>query len=162
MSRSASSIRTVALGAGIALAVAGCSGGRTETVRADGARVTADVREGAIEAPGVSIGGGVAAVTVEAPPAPDPLQAMFGPWTLARSGDRVCTIDLGSRNAVGDYTAKTRRCASIELARIALWSPTGDGLVLYDFERRPVIVFRRGGDDLYEGQLLGQAVTLWR
>jgi hypothetical protein len=150
--------------------LAGCgSSGTTTTASTEvgGATVTAETASGDLTGPVGSIGGSVGVVTVtpaEPPPAPDPAQALFGAWTLARAGDRVCTVDLGSLNAVGDYTAKTRRCTSVELARIALWQPTGtDGILLYDFERRPVVAFRRTGPDLYEGVLAGgPRVTLWR
>jgi hypothetical protein len=92
----------------------------------------------------------------------DPALAVLGSWTLARSGDRVCTVELGSRNAAGEYTAKTRNCGSVELARIAFWKPLTGGLVLFDFERRPVVIFRTAGADLYEGEIAAVKVTLWR
>jgi hypothetical protein len=125
-----------------------------------GTPVTAGASTAVTSAPTEAAG---AAATVDiASRMPDPAQAWFGPWTLARSGDRVCTVVLGARNAAGDYVARTRACVTVDLARIAFWVPTGEGIRLYDFERRPVVEFRRAGTALYEG-LLGEArVTLWR
>lgn len=144
----------------LSLLAAGCSSG-SGTATVGDTTVSAAASGGSLSAPGLSVGGGVGVVTIET--AEDPAQGLYGPWTLARSGDRVCTIDLGSKNAAGDYTAKTRRCASVDLARIAIWTPTPDGLVLYDFERRPVVAFRQSAPDLFEGLLAGEIrVTLWR
>jgi hypothetical protein len=82
---------------------------------------------------------------------------------LARSGDRVCTVDLGSKNAAGEYTAKTRRCNSVELARIAVWQPGERTIELFDFDRRPVVRLEAAGQGVYEGVLAdGNRLTLWR
>ncbi|HUG61993.1 MAG TPA: AprI/Inh family metalloprotease inhibitor [Methylomirabilota bacterium] len=144
-----------------ALGLSACASS-TETATVDGVAVSTGASTAEFSAPGASIGGGVGFVTLSSP-APEPAPAVLGPWTMARAGDPVCTVDLGSRNAAGDFTAKTRRCTSVELARIAFWTPTPDGLVLYDFDRRPVVSFRRSGPDLFEGVVTeGSRVTLWR
>ena len=151
---------TAALALAVALGLSGC-GTSSDTAEVGGTRIESSTASGGLSAPGVSIGGTAGVVTLA--PAPDPAQELFGPWTLARSGDTVCTVDLGSRNAVGDYSAKTRRCSSVELARIALWTPSAGGLTLYDFERRPVVALRQVGPNLYEGSTSGgMRVTLWR
>jgi hypothetical protein len=150
--------------------VAGCSGSLNQASgTGSGVAVTSETATGSLGVPGAVIGGGVGLVTIApapvalTPPAPGPEQPLLGPWTLARSGDRGCTIDLGSRNAAGDLPARTRGCATVDLARIALWAPTPDGLILYDFERRPAATLRQGGPFLFEGTLAdGRPVTLWR
>lgn len=114
---------------------------------------------------GISAGIGTATITAGPPPTAEDrrVQPLLGSWTLARAGDRVCTVDLGSRGASGDYTAKTRRCASVELARIAFWQPLPDGIALIDFERRPVVTLRSTAPGIFEGPLGdGVRLTLWR
>jgi hypothetical protein len=153
----------IALALILATTVAGCSSS-SGTADVAGATVAANSATASVGGPAGGLSAGIATVQV-AVPAPEDLaaQPLFGPWTLARSGDRVCTVDLGSRNAVGDFTAKTRRCSSVELARIALWKPLDDGLVLYDFERRPVVALRPTGPGAFEGALAdGLRLTMWR
>lgn len=154
-------LRAVLL-APVLAALCGCaSGGGTAEV--DGTTVTATTSSAGLAGPLGGVGVGVGTVELAPAPAPDPAAGLFGPWTLARAGDRVCMVDLGSRNAVGDHTAKTRRCTSVELARIALWTPTPDGLVLYDFERRPVVTLVAQPTGVYEGAMVdGTRLTLWR
>jgi hypothetical protein len=154
----------------LGLSVAGCSGSVDRASgTGGGVAVSSETATGSLGVPGAVIGGGIGVVTIApapaalAPPAPGPEQPLLGPWTLARSGDRGCSIDLGSRNAAGDLPARTRGCATVDLARIALWAPTPDGLVLYDFERRPAATLRQSGPFLFEGALAdGRPVTLWR
>ncbi len=91
------------------------------------------------------------------------MTALVGPWTLARDGDRVCTVSLAPRGPTGDLTARTERCTSVELARIAYWAPAEPGLVLYDFDRRPVVSLAPAAPGAYEGSLAGGTrLTLWR
>lgn len=147
----------------LASLLAGCSSS-SNTAEVAGATVTANATTASVGGPVGGISAGVGSVAV-ALPAPEDLaaQSLFGPWTLARSGDRVCTVDLGSRNAIGDFTAKTRRCSSVELARIALWKPADDGVILFDFERRPVVALKPTGPGAYEGALAdGLRLTMWR
>jgi hypothetical protein len=143
--------------------LAGCASS-SGTAEVGGATVSASSTAAGVSGPlgGVTAGVGTVSVTVPSPEE-QAAQALFGPWTLARSGDRVCTVDLGSRNAVGDYTAKTRSCSSVELARIALWELAAGGLVLFDFERRPVVTLKPTGPGAYEGAMAdGGRLTLWR
>jgi hypothetical protein len=153
----------------LAALAGGCSTSVDTASGTDGTvDVTSQTTSGSIGVPGLSVGGGVGTVSIvpaTAPPAtpPGPEQAYLGPWTLARSGDRSCAIDLGSRNAGGELTARTRGCGTVELARIALWNPQPDGLILYDFEGKPVANLSRRGPALYEGALAdGRPITLWR
>jgi hypothetical protein len=165
-----SSARRLVPAAGLLLAVltAGCSTS-VDTVSSTGGAVDVEARTatGTLGVPGAAISGGVGTFTIQpvavAPPEPGPEQPYLGPWTMARSGERSCAIDLGSRNASGELTARTRGCASVELARVALWNPSPDGVILYDFERKPVATLTRRGPALYEGPLAdGRTVTLWR
>ena len=144
-----------------AVLLAGCSQSVTG-IEANGLAPTESTASAALTASGVTAEGDIAAV---APASADVerAQALFGPWTLARSGTPGCTVDLGSPNAVGEFTARTRRCTTVDLARIAIWTPVDQGLVLYDFERRPVVALAPAGLGLYEGQLWdGTRVTLFR
>lgn len=150
--------------------LAGC-GTSSDTVTVGGATVAADTAGAGLSSPLGGIGGGVGVATVT-PVVPPPtalrvvdpaVQRLYGPWTLARAGDRVCTVDLGSPNAAGVFVAKTRNCMSVELARIARWERVPEGILLYDFEQRPVVRFAARGPDLFEGALFdGTVVTLWR
>ncbi len=98
------------------------------------------------------------------PPPLDPaLMPLVGPWTLARDGDRVCNVSLGPPSVSGDLTARTERCTSVELARIAYWAPAGEGIVLLDFDHRPVVTMAPTAPGAYEGSLAGGTrLTLWR
>ncbi len=155
--------RAAVLFAPLALVLAGCSSS-SQTVASDDAVVTVDTSSVGLGGSlgGISAGVGSAFISTPAPDE-DQMQALFGPWTLARSGDRVCTVDLGSKNAAGEYTAKTRRCNSVELARIAVWQPGERTIELFDFDRRPVVRLEAAGQGVYEGVLAdGNRLTLWR
>ena len=145
------------------LGAAGCSsGGETASVEAPG--VSASAGGAGVSGPLGGVGVGVVTATV-APPSPEETaaSALLDPWTLARSGDRVCSVDLGSRNAAGERGARTRNCMSVELARIAFWTVAGQRVVLYDFERRPVVALDATGPGAYEGAMAdGTRLTLWR
>ena len=142
--------------------LAGCGTMRTS---ATAPGVTAEAETAGVGASGPlgSIGAGVASFAVSIDPDERLAQPFIGPWTLVRSGDRVCEVDLGSRNAAGRFAAKTRRCMSIDLARIATWQPMENGVVLYDFEDRAVVTLAQGPGGAYEGPLNdGTRLTLWR
>ncbi|WP_181705246.1 AprI/Inh family metalloprotease inhibitor [Chthonobacter rhizosphaerae] len=137
------------------------------TTRVDAAEIRAEGAGASLGTPVGGVGAGVGAATFTAPVSPtaaaSPPPELFGPWTLARSGSRGCSVTLGSQNAVGDYTARTRGCETLPLARVALWTPVDDGLVMFDFSRAPVVALRPAGRNVYEGRLAdGSAVTLWR
>ncbi|WP_075216612.1 AprI/Inh family metalloprotease inhibitor [Mongoliimonas terrestris] len=131
--------------------------------------VQTDTATGSIGGPAGGLSASVGTARFSAPVRPaafsrtaDP-QVLFGPWTLARSGDRGCAISLGSPNAVGDYTARTRGCEALPLASIALWAPVDDGLVAFDLNRQPILALRPTGPDVFTGRLPdGTSVTLWR
>lgn len=142
--------------------LAGCATA-TQIVSLPGATASVETAETGVAGPFGSVGAGVASFAVAIDPADQRAQPYIGPWTLVRSGDRVCEVDLGSRTAAGRFAAKTRRCMSVDLARIATWQPLADGVVLYDFEDRPVVTLVRNPGGVYEGPLAdGTRLTLWR
>lgn len=159
------SSRRIAL-AFAALALAGCS---TATRTATVGPLTAETRTATAGVSGplgtVDAGLVVGSITAPPPPAPeDPaIAGLMGPWTLARDGDRVCAVTLGARNPSGDLSARTERCTSVELARTAFWTTDADGLVLYDFDRRPIVALAPIAGGAYEGTLPGGTrLTFWR
>lgn len=156
-------MKTVNLSAVVVATMLTACGTSSESFSVPGATATVDTSSAELSGPVGGLSAGVSTFAVTIDPMEQRAQGFIGPWTLVRSGDRVCEVDLGSRNSAGRYAAKTRRCTSVELARIATWQPLADGVVLYDFEERPVVTLVRGPGGAFEGPLSdGTRLTLWR
>lgn len=150
------------------VALSACSTGAADVAVGDTAVSTDGAgSSGPLGTVGIGVAAATATATVEtaaAPSAPPDAGARFvGAWTLARSGDRVCTVELAARTAAGARLARTRLCRAVELARIAAWAPAGDGVVLYDFDDRPVVALAAVPGGAFEGATAdGIRLTLWR
>ncbi|WP_181701935.1 AprI/Inh family metalloprotease inhibitor [Chthonobacter albigriseus] len=130
------------------------------------AEISATAAGGSIGVGPASAGVGIGVATLSASQAPialEPPPSLLGSWRLARTGERSCAIELGRRNPVGDFNARTRDCPDRTLAGIGLWSATPDEIALYDFQRNPVARLRQESPGLYQGTLAdGRPVTVWR
>jgi hypothetical protein len=86
---------------------------------------------------------------------------LLGGWTITAAGDS-CQLFMTLTSWTGGYRASTRGCTNATLKSIQAWNLQGSQVILAGQGGSPLATLASAGNNRFDGQANGQAVSFYR